>query len=687
MIFKSIRLCNFRQYKDDVTFDFSVPNKQNKNNITLLIAANGVGKTTMLQAFRYCFYGKSSNYLNLPKADELVNNTLAEDLRDLDEAKMFVEVAFVHEGKDYLARRETVFMKNKSILKETNEEKFSLSVLEDSVGYRPFKDSEASIKIRSILPEGLSQVFMFDGERMEKNISDRSFSNELKESILGILNIKKYDRLIDILGYEGKVTSVIGILASRKKTSSAADLKAKNDYDRLMEEKVGFIEKIDEIVQEIKETDRQININEEQQKKLDAIRERALEKKRIDDKIKSKENLLNNLAREYIKDSKYALLYKLLLVNKTKYDDFVNIGRNKNNFYSHLHINTINDIQDKGVCVCGRKVLDDSNEYHHLNELKKTSLPLESAQNLNIIDQKFRQCADYKELMNNLNQKREEIRHMKKDILDLTEEYHLISQDIAKVERELGLKNQSQIEELMQKKIKLYETKGSIEERKRLCEKGIERLISKINKIDNDSEYNQKINTIIEVVKRIKEKLEMTKNKKDEEARNVLSRNFNDILSKTIHGDYDVLLDSRYQMRIIDKGNNQDVTNALSTGQNVVISLTFVNALIQTAKELSNQINKDEKYGVIMDAALSNLDEAHIEKLCRNTINNMDQLIFLSFKRQLRDEMYQGIKDNVGKAFVINKHKAGHIFMSEIELNTLEEYIHYIEEEENAIPE
>ena len=121
-----------------------------------------------MQAFRYCFYGKSSNYLNLPKADELINNTIIDDLKDLDETKMFVEVKFTHENIEYIAMRETAFYKVKSILKETGKEQFSLTQLTDKDGYKPFKEAEANDKIRSILPEGLSQVFMFDGERMEK---------------------------------------------------------------------------------------------------------------------------------------------------------------------------------------------------------------------------------------------------------------------------------------------------------------------------------------------------------------------------------------------------------------------------------------------------------------------------------------------------------------------------------------
>lgn len=247
MIFKSIKLKNFRQYKNEIYFDFSLP-VDGKSNISLFIAANGVGKTTLLQAFRYCFYGKSSNYLNLPKADELINNTVIDDLKDLDETEMIVEVIFIHEGLEYIALRKTSFYKSKSILKETGKEQFYLSCLTNSTeGYKPFKEAEANDKIRSILPEGLSQVFMFDGERMERSINDKKFSNELKESILGILDLKKYDKLVEIIGSQGKGNTVIGLLSSKKKTRTEEERLIKSRYDSFLETKNQLEKEIEEL--------------------------------------------------------------------------------------------------------------------------------------------------------------------------------------------------------------------------------------------------------------------------------------------------------------------------------------------------------------------------------------------------------------------------------------------------------
>jgi DNA sulfur modification protein DndD len=103
MIFQSMKLYNFRQYKLEHKFDFS---DSKQKNITLIIGDNGAGKTTFLQAFRYCFYGSSSNYLNLPRSNELINFTISDNLKELEVTTVFVEVEFKHKTNSYLVKRE-----------------------------------------------------------------------------------------------------------------------------------------------------------------------------------------------------------------------------------------------------------------------------------------------------------------------------------------------------------------------------------------------------------------------------------------------------------------------------------------------------------------------------------------------------------------------------------------------------
>jgi DNA sulfur modification protein DndD len=681
MIFKSIRLKNFRQYKSEITFDFANP-KNDNNNITLFIAANGVGKTTLLQAFRYCFYGSSSNYLNLPKADDLVNNTLADDLKELEEDLMYVEVKFEHEELSYIARRERGFTKSKGILKPTNDETFNLILLEDDTkGYKTLPEDKSYERIRMILPEGLSQVFMFDGERMERNISDKEFSNDLKESILGILDIKKYDKLIEILGYPGKSRSVLGMLTSKKKAESYEDKETKDNYVKYLEQKQDLDNKIEKCHEKVDEIERKILINKDHQIKIEENRKDVRSRDKLEEDNSNKQKKLDDLAEEYIKESKYALVYKLLLLNKKKYEDFLNKRSENHDFYSYLHINTIQDVIDKEMCICGREVHHGSNEEKHLNELKKRALPIESAQHLNLIDLKFKQTAEFKKIMDKLNQIRSEMRKTKKEIQDNKDRILRINQQLLKSEDRLGSTDQIEIETLMDQKASEFKKIGEYTSTLELVKKAIKKLQKKIDIIDDHSEYNQRVNVVINKIENMKNKLKLDKENKDIIAREILSKNFNQALNNVIHGDYEVEITDKYHITIRDNLTNKDVTAALSTGQNVIISLSFMTALINTAKELSEQINNEEKYGVIMDAALSNLDEIHIDKLCRHNINNLDQLIFLSFKRQLRDEMYLGIKDHIGKAYVLTKGSNGEIVKNDIELNTLDEYIHTMEED------
>src|SRR5699024_7717529 len=107
MIFRKILLKNFRQYYGEINLSF----KQENGSITLVIAENGVGKTTLLQAFRFCFFGESPNALKLPDAEELLNRTKKSQLNEGESVPVSVRVDFSQGNDDFYATREIVFKK------------------------------------------------------------------------------------------------------------------------------------------------------------------------------------------------------------------------------------------------------------------------------------------------------------------------------------------------------------------------------------------------------------------------------------------------------------------------------------------------------------------------------------------------------------------------------------------------
>ena len=54
MLIKKLRMENFRQFKGKTVIEFSTDPTE---NVTIILGDNTFGKTTLLQAFNWCFYG------------------------------------------------------------------------------------------------------------------------------------------------------------------------------------------------------------------------------------------------------------------------------------------------------------------------------------------------------------------------------------------------------------------------------------------------------------------------------------------------------------------------------------------------------------------------------------------------------------------------------------------------------
>jgi len=690
MKFNKIKLINFRQYKG--THEFILGDNSGSNRITLFIAKNSVGKTTLLQAVRYCFYGSSENYLKLPRRDELINNSLKEELKNFDIATLSVEVEFQHNGVTYIAKREQLFQKQNSklVIVPTNNENshssfedFSLSYSTESSGYKTLDSDTSKAKLFQILPPGLSHVFMFDGERMEKRIETKEFKSDLKESVLGILKLKKLDVLINKIGSEARGRSLIGIMNSKISHSSKEEKEINDKYKRY----VGTIEDLEEQILSHKEKlvhlENEIIKYRDKQKEIEQHKSDVLEIQNLEKEVKSIKDLLTSEGEKYILSSGKAIINKLLLKSKSDFDNFMKKSGSRNRFFQYLHIDTLKDILEQRECLCGTEIIEGSKEEKVIEELFQTALPLESAHHLNKITDKFKTAIDFKEQFNKLSVIKNNISKLKSERNQKEHQLSILNDEVRKKEQSLGKSSQINIDQLNKDKDDLLTEIGALENNLKLHRNALKNIEKERQSLLTKNDKNNKIRLAIADLKTMLVTLQDLKSKKDEEARRILSNNFNKNLSEVLVGNYEVTIDQKYDIQIneILENSKHDVTQVLSTGQSVVLSITFIKSLIETAKTLSEDMDYQDEYGVMMDAALSNVDESHIYNLCKNNINKLSQVIFLSFKRQLRNEMYEGIKDNIAFAYSLSKVN-GVVISEKIPLNELDNFIHQIEEDE-----
>ena len=112
MLLQSIKLENFRQFKDEF-IEFST----NKfKNVTIIFGENGTGKTTFAQAFFWCLYGEA----DFSDRNNLLNKSVEIDLIPGQDKKVEVELKLKHGANEYTIRRYQYYKKTSSRLTADN---------------------------------------------------------------------------------------------------------------------------------------------------------------------------------------------------------------------------------------------------------------------------------------------------------------------------------------------------------------------------------------------------------------------------------------------------------------------------------------------------------------------------------------------------------------------------------------
>ena len=161
MILEEIRLRDFRCFYGDTNIRFS---EDPKKNVTIIYAENGVGKTTLLNALIWCFYGETT--ARFEKKEEILNY----DAKKAGRTTARVEVLFEHNQKHYIAKR---FASTSSISRR----EFHIARIDDGSQINlPTPDTF----INTVIPRDMASHFLFDGNTQRYSL-ERIIGSQLKQ--------------------------------------------------------------------------------------------------------------------------------------------------------------------------------------------------------------------------------------------------------------------------------------------------------------------------------------------------------------------------------------------------------------------------------------------------------------------------------------------------------------------------
>ena len=250
----SLTVHNFMPYKNEMELTFPLDEQR---NVMIVFGDNMRGKTSILNAIRWAFYGEAVGRHSRPiPLQEIVNKeaALADDWR------VEVHVKFDANGHSYDLRR--VANRRPLVSTPSKPEDFRRSIHLTRDG-SVISGDQVEAEIGLIAPQQISRFFLFDGELLQEYetllIEDSQQGRQIKEAIEQVLGVPALTN--------GRV-DVQTILKQAQKRQNA-DLKQIAGLEKQAERHTQLTEEIDAIDRDLEDLDSRLKKVREERMALD----------------------------------------------------------------------------------------------------------------------------------------------------------------------------------------------------------------------------------------------------------------------------------------------------------------------------------------------------------------------------------------------------------------------------------
>lgn len=213
MKLNKLKLSNVGLYHGKREFDLTI-NPTSHQPIILFGGLNGAGKTTIFDAIKHCLYGKEIfERTDIKKYEDYLINKIhrsEELIIQPNSASITLDFEYSKFGSINNYSVERSWELNKTRIVE------SLTIYENGKILDEVEQDDWQDFIKEIIPIGLSRLFFFDGEKIQKIMADNNsleFSNSVK-ALLGIDLIEKLQT--DLKTYKSKYLKDISTDKFRK---------------------------------------------------------------------------------------------------------------------------------------------------------------------------------------------------------------------------------------------------------------------------------------------------------------------------------------------------------------------------------------------------------------------------------------------------------------------------------------
>jgi DNA sulfur modification protein DndD len=647
----SLQLYNFRQFYGKTP---QIKFASGQQNTTVIHGSNGAGKTALLNAFTWVLYEQCTAAFAAPEM--LVNKVAIAETKEGNAVECWVELQFSSNHQAYQLKRKCYGIKKLDNTLEYSPSKLFMLISGDDGKWYPPVESATEI-IEQILPSSLHQYFFFDGERID-NFFRQNNNNNIAEDTKELLGVKVLDRGIEHLR-KGKKSlqdelQAIAIGEVKQLLKEYKSLEKKQDQGtKLLNKNVGEIAQLESRKHTLAKQLLEVSgADRLQQLKEKLTQEEQQARKNI---LQAKKDLKELLSRQgYLLFLPGVMASFTQIVNNLKQERQINTGIQQEFIYQLLQ---------QQACLCGLELIPESVAYNNVRAwLKKIDTK-------NIEEEIIRLETQIKSTQNNFEQLWQTIDSQQAKINHQYLEFNRIEKELEQINRQLRSYPDRDIQTLQQQleiidaKIKeLILEQGITQQQLETESNTLTKLQQKLAKQQFKEQQQIITQKRIQATQEAIDRLIEVRNRLETQFRNSLEQKVGEIFNSISFTPYIPKLSENYELTLIEETNGIVTPVAASTGENQVLSLSFIGAIIDRVREWSQRntlIGLDSStFPIVMDSPFGSLDRIYRQQTAQAIPQLANQLIVLVTKTQWRGEVAETISDRIGREYILTYHSS-----------------------------
>jgi DNA sulfur modification protein DndD len=643
----SIKLCNFRSFYG-TTPEIMLADSD-ITNTTVIHGNNGAGKTSLLNAFTWVLYERFS--AAFASTEQLVNKRAIAQAQNGEPVQCWVELAWEHDNKRYRVKRQCRVYKAENDIDAGKTELYMQFAGDDGRWLIPSQQPE--VIINQILPSSLHQYFFFDGERIEQIVRTDKKA-EIAEATKMLLGVEVINRSIKHL-------------AEAKKTLEN-DLKAIGDsgIKQLLKQQTKIdleLEAIktrqDEIIQEIEYQQTLKKTASSHLRELDSAKNLQEKRQNLETQKQVYQEQLRK-SRENIKRIISTRGYTVLLGETTaNFRNIIDNLKQNGELKAGISREFVQDLLNSQKCICGADLTSGTHTHQNvsrlLNQAGSSIVEATTIRMSSQVDEIDKQSLVFWE---ELDKEQVEIARFRETISQIESELDNI-QDILRKDPSEEIRNlQKRLEDIEAKITDLTLEQGRNQQRNENYQTELENLNKQISrqKLNEDRQTlaQRRISATQDAIERLAE----VKSRQEQQFRIQLEKKVQEIFSEISVTPYIPKINDKYELTLIENTSGIELPVAASTGENQILSLSFISSIIDRVREWSEKqkmlmLPESSTFPIVMDSPFGSLDEINRRQIAKIIPQMANQLVVLVTKTQWRGKVEAEMKQRVGREYVL----------------------------------